>query len=261
MRLNQYLNENRSVSIGEKDAAEYIKEKCRKAWDSTRIYRGNERLDDKYYFIDPTKSYERISPFAEYNFYNLLLSNLPSWKKYPKRNKSVICTTSSENARHRGRDIYYFVLPVDGANIGICPDRDIWDCFNDSGVDLEDFGNHLDDFFETNNISVSDNDYNDFVDACKKIDKYKEEGSLDIYDSFSDWLIKFKKTDKTFLEYLNNLLNPNKNNFKLVTVGKKIGYDREVWTGDKCVLVRTEQTLIGSLLNSWQPIEELDKIK
>lgn len=262
MRLNQYLNEGRSVAISEKEAAEFIKEECKSAWsNTTRIYRGNRGIAAEYYFLDPSKSHDRRSPFASNNFYNLIVSNLPAWKEYPKRSKSIICTTDSRNARRRGYGVYYFVLPVDNAKIGICPDEDIWDSFYTSDIELGNFGYYLDEFFELNKIFVSDNDYNNFKFACKKIDDLKKDGKLIIRSNLPQWLKDFEYEKVSFFDYIEGLLNPKRNLFKLTTIEHMTVNDhREVWTDSKSILIRVDETIIGDLLQIHADIEKLDNI-
>ena len=57
---------------------------------------------------------------------------LPSWKDFPKRDSSFICTTSEYKARDYAfdKDDLYHVFPENGANLGICSSLDIWDSCN-----------------------------------------------------------------------------------------------------------------------------------
>jgi hypothetical protein len=70
------------------------------------------------------------------NEYNMLFSEvLPSWHKFPKRNKSFICATSKDVAG--GYGIKYYVFPFGNPNIGICPEIDIWASFTDKLYNLD----------------------------------------------------------------------------------------------------------------------------
>jgi len=81
----------------------------------------------------------KASQFAELNLYTRLLSGiLPSWRDYPPRNKSFICTSSTEKAVWFASPLVtvetwennvYAVLPKNGADIAICPVSDIWSAF------------------------------------------------------------------------------------------------------------------------------------
>jgi len=81
----------------------------------------------------------RISQYARYNLYTRLFSDiLPSWKGYPPRNRSFICTSSTGKALEftdtfpaldEWKNNVYAVLPKNGAVIGVCPKSDLWFAF------------------------------------------------------------------------------------------------------------------------------------
>jgi hypothetical protein len=50
-------------------------------------------------------------------------------------------------------------------------------------------------------------------------------------------LIKYDPNKTTFLEYIQKLLSPEPNGFKLKKSGDKLPKEREVWTDSKSVLV------------------------
>lgn len=111
--------------------------------DSTRYFIG------RYGLLKPGL---RVSQYARYNLYTRLFSDiLPSWRGYPPRNRSFICSTStsyaaqftsSESGRPPTMANVYAVLPKNGAVIGVCPDVDLWWSFETivkKGLGLEDF--------------------------------------------------------------------------------------------------------------------------
>jgi hypothetical protein len=60
------------------------------------------------------------------------MDNSPDFASYPKRSRSLICTTDDVNAEgyadsgaKRGR--VYAIFPVDGTTIAFCPKSDIWE--------------------------------------------------------------------------------------------------------------------------------------
>ncbi len=108
--------------------------------DGKAIFRGvkyttPERLG-KYAILKPGV---KASQFAEFNLYTRLFSGvLPSWQDYPPRNRSFICTSSTEKAVWFATPLVtietwenniYAVLPRNGADIAICPVSDIWSAF------------------------------------------------------------------------------------------------------------------------------------
>jgi len=84
--------------------------------DDTPIYR-SVKLTGDYYII--TNNRERQSAYAT-NYYTLLFNNLPSWKRYPKRQH--ICT--DKPFKYRGGESYR-VIPFNGAKVGIVPSDDM----------------------------------------------------------------------------------------------------------------------------------------
>lgn len=253
-KIALYLNEGRSKEVDINFAIDFIGKKCRKAATGTPIYRGNRKLDKDFYYVNPADFKDRVSPWADYNFYNLLFSNLPSWKKYPKRSKSVVATTSYYEAGNRNyRKTPYRVFPVDGSNIGVCPDWDIWDSFQDTlDNDLSDFNYILSTFLETASgyfekpeiLDYIDKDYPNFVRITKMIDALDKNG-MNFYDvEKRDWLEKWVNNPKIpFIDYLNKLLDPTKNGFKIVKSGARIDDNKEVWTDGECLLVIDEMTM------------------
>jgi len=84
--------------------------------DDMPIYRSLKLYKD-YYII--TNNRERQSAYSA-NYYTLLFNNLPSWKRYPKRQH--ICTDTKFN--YKGGESYR-VIPFNGAKIGIVPADDM----------------------------------------------------------------------------------------------------------------------------------------
>ena len=75
------------------------------------------------------------------NLYTILLSEIfDSWKGYPKRNRSHICTYSysiadgfsAGHAQKKGPSLTYIVFPKNGAKIGVCSEDDIWVSFSNN---------------------------------------------------------------------------------------------------------------------------------
>jgi hypothetical protein len=94
------------------------------------IYRGtyNNYLSKKDLAVEVTPGI-RVSLGDVPNLYTILMSDiLDSWKKFPKRNRSHICTTDVYKADAFGSTKYY-VFPKNNAKIGVCSSEDIWDGF------------------------------------------------------------------------------------------------------------------------------------
>lgn len=79
-----------------------------------RIYRG-VNLKAEAVFVDPTKAIRTAANTS--NFTNMLVSEiLPSWKGWPQRNRSMICSMNRSIARGYGSNSYelgpHVVLPL-----------------------------------------------------------------------------------------------------------------------------------------------------
>ncbi len=93
------------------------------------IYRGANQYGDNYLAVEYTPG-KRISENTS-NIYTKLLSDIfPSWKKFPKRNRSTVATFSYDKATGYSGTIY-IVLPKNGTEIAICPTNDFWLGFTD----------------------------------------------------------------------------------------------------------------------------------
>ena len=118
------------------DALEIIERECSKSLskvNETPIYRGANFGFSPVYF-GSTEGTSRKSANTQ-NYYTLIVDNHSNWKGYPKRSQSFICTLSERVALGYGEPC--LVLPFDDANIGICPDYDIWTSFKKSLTKLK----------------------------------------------------------------------------------------------------------------------------
>jgi hypothetical protein len=258
-RLKSYIiSEGRSQIIDEENALMTIKKYCRDAvFAPYELYRGNEHLGRDYYYWKST--HERISPHALNNIYNLLLSNMPSWKSYPKRNMSLVGSSRARTAENFGANTF-IVLPFDGAKIGVCSGCDLWASFKDYDDSLDMLNTYLEDIFKrVLNIKIGyqgPDTYDELLGYFKKLDDVKnseedeeDEDSfdgityiMDVIDKYDNRFLEkigyFENKKVTMFECLNKSLDPDKNDFDLITIGKgSIGDDNEFWTDSECILV------------------------
>ena len=257
-RLKSYiLSEGRSQPIDEKNALMTIKKYCRDAvFAPYELYRGNEHLSDNYYYWKST--HERTSPHAANNIYNLLLSNLPSWKAYPKRNMSLVGSSRERTASNYSSSIF-IVLPFDGAKIGVCPESDIWGSFKE--FEPFDEVNYrlariLKDVLDIKIDYDEPSKYAELLEYFIRLDDFKSidepENDEGIYDgmsyiadtvdrgeyNFLQRLGYLKNKDDAMVDCFNKALDPDDNHFDLITIGKgSIGDDNEFWTDSECILV------------------------
>jgi hypothetical protein len=254
MRLKAFiLQENRSKELTEREAGELLNKHCHESIRSyekgNRIYRGvNVLRNDEYRFIDP-KKFKRKSKNTT-NHYTELMDHLPSWRQYPKRSQSIICSTSYEYARGFGTNLYA-VFPYDGAKIGVCPSQDLWTSFrvivNYSGYyDMDGFNKNLriimKDFL---GIKKLPSDFNQMKKVFAEFDKMMKD------DTVREQLFMEQSLFRDFyegnmLEFLNIIMDPDNNGFYLAKSGDLLPPHREVWTDSKSILVAAD---VGSFVD------------
>lgn len=183
-----------------------------------------------FLFTDPKESpSHRIAPWSECgNWHNLIISNLPSWRNYPRRNRSMICAGWERSVQHNGSDLY-LVIPFDRTKIGVCKNDDFWTSFNvKSNINRWIFNviERLD--TELGYELKSDNDWESLLPYLNR--RYS-----------CDFFYGYKKND-TLLNNLDSFLNPNNNEFKLETFSGVSTIQknncRECWFEDPAILVR-----------------------
>jgi hypothetical protein len=240
MRFNSYINEARYENEGRKTgislekAVELVKSNCNKIIkyynnsNNNRIYRGSTSGEYAYAIVDP-EQFERRSRNT-LNYYTLIIDNSPYWSAYPKRSKSIVCSTNSTRASNYGGTTYV-VFPYDNCKIGICPGSDIWDTktgiINSWDVDIG---------FEGINdplmaLGLSDTSWETLEKELRSIKK----GTAILYNILID---SFKRSKlNNFLSFLQSRISP-KRGFNVVPPGNQLPSTREVWVGgDKCILV------------------------
>jgi len=243
MRYKQYLNEGRSKPLQYGDIGHILNTKCKKAvkayYDGTRIYRGvASESSNNFLYINPKKHKPRRSKNTS-NYYTLINDNSPAWKQYPKRSESIICTTNFSYAGNYGSKTFV-VFPYDGAKIGECPDDDYWGSFSNYGGNMSDFNSELKSLFDQVNIKINDKSYKHIKTAFDMFDSrfannddfikslIQDEGYF-ILDGYTDF--------NNMTKHIQEMLNPNNNDFELKKVGDKLLEYREVWTDSESLLI------------------------
>jgi hypothetical protein len=207
-----------------------------------------------YYYIDPKKGEPRVSASTS-NYYTLIMDNSKKWSKYPKRSKSLICSVIS--GINEIRSSLYLVLPENGAKIGECQNADLWISFPNVDVTMNKWNkgvsfllnmpNYTDEKIENKLFKRGDFDksYIDFKKACKKFDNWvknttmlsiKEiQSALFVRYHHSVWIRKWK--GEPIYEFFDNLLDPQKNEFKLVNIHSLNKNNDEAWTDAKSLMI------------------------
>jgi hypothetical protein len=102
--------------------------------DSSLILRKDEMRGD-FVLVDPKNSSSlRVEPYSANDIHNLLVSNLESWKGWPRRNRSLCCASEARALAHgsgfvKGKPTNYVVIPFDDTEVAICDQDDFWKSF------------------------------------------------------------------------------------------------------------------------------------
>ena len=250
MRLNNYLNEDRSKSLTMTQALDFLNEKCstalRESDKNNCIYRGVNSNYDAI-VIDPKNVKKKRISANTTNYYTLLMDNSSSWKQYPKRSESIICSTDICNADSYG--ILYEIFPLDGAKIGVCSDEDVWDSFKNLSLSMDFFNTYLTSILNIKNVhgrleypkgnmNNFDSSFSVLKSACKEFDTnvgvvsdWREQIKYMVDSYTSKNIMKILKSYKgNLLNTLNTKLSPAKNGFKLAKIGDTLPKNREAWT-------------------------------
>lgn len=271
-------SKSRSESLNFQEAKKIYKQNCKKHTpQSQEIYRGTSSSSYSYGYINPS-NYNRSSTGSVGNHHTLLMDNLSSWKDYPERSKSIVCSMSKRVARRYGS--VYVVIPYDNEKVGIAPEYDIWQSF-EKGIEkylpffvstwLTGFNKVLNFLFviykgvERNTNGLSDDNFlkfwkqieqiskniDDIFNKIKKMkndEEYRTNFSLSGKFSNSRYFNSTFRSVKTIVEENINLKNrikkafdPDVNNFKLKKYGKVFyteDKDNEVWISGPCLLIK-----------------------
>ena len=172
MRASEFIREAEvkpySVEFPDTDAAmAVLNSHCKEALQmiTCPLWRGMRNHSEPWLIIDSSTG-ERKSQNTS-NHYTIAIDTSPYFAGWPKRSKSLVCTTNEIRAgrySERGREgvagALYAVFPTDGLKIAICYDQDIWDtpvCVPEFGIDsdcIEDLNEYFNDQGISDNIAA-----------------------------------------------------------------------------------------------------------
>jgi hypothetical protein len=158
-------------------------------WKSKKknIYRGISGAPDIFIYDPKTRTRKSLKiP----NYYTLLIDNSPYWKKYPKRSKSVICTTDSDSSSYFGAR--YIVIPLEDKKWGVCPKHDIWACFSGL-IDLGTYHEAVNDLARILKIRIQDEDWKEFADSLNLIGEKLKNYDFKKFDDITKRAIEYAK--------------------------------------------------------------------
>ena len=231
-----------------------------------KIWRGTESKTPVAY--KNTNDFTRRSANT-YNLYTLWIDNHEAWKAFPKRSKSLICTTELETAGGYGYP--HLIIPADDALIGICPDNDMWRSFQT--LELEDHGASLESFIELSMHMLRLMGYNEtqvqlhwdkLEEALKetqldalKVSKNWDWRTEDFYAKrFTFWL---KEAGPSLYDVFEKVFDPHKNGFTVRKASQfHAGKNQEVWVQGKVVLINYADMTSGSDYDASEVYEYLN---
>lgn len=272
-----FLNEGRTNSIGKEKTVEFVDPIVREFGDvykAPEIYRGIKN-DISFGLIRPSE-HVRVSANTK-NYYTLLIDNSKRWSEYPKRSKSVVCSTNKKKAGNYGQP--FKVFPKIGSKIGVCPVDDIFYSFprleDVLGIrKMSDFNYFLEYIYEWvlgYSEELSETSFtklkaqlNLIGESEKFIELYQTEKFKNnpeqkrlpssIQDNIEKAAEFFFPNFNTFYEMIDHLLDPKKNGFNLVNYkkGLEMPKNKEVWISSDSVLIHT--TLLQDVYHEFRPI-------
>ena len=266
--INESLN---TTTLTKDEVIEILTTKCKKflSWgkdytENCLIYRKDENRGD-FLLVNPkTSSQDRIAPYAFKNYHNLLISNLESWKDWPRRNKSLICASSYRALSHgggfiKGPSVDYVIIPFDDTMVATGDRSDFWNCFPNLPKDEDFMEEDLDRpsiaYYMTSLVNELDRNVKPSLNTNWNELKLFLEGS----EASEQIIGKYFTTDYevlwddslNLLENLDILLNPKSNNFKLTDiVGVMNLYSQldtnesealESWFEDESIMIRLDK--------------------
>ena len=248
------LNDDSDIKIKKltpQEAHELLRSDYSQAYNShLALYRGDESLSIKNITYAKVLPGVRVSNDTS-NFYTRMLSDvLTSWTNYPPRNKSIICSTSASTAQYYTNGKPYRVFPKNDVKIAVCPKDDIWFSFlSHSGMPL----NEINDWFMTlaricrirrfDSILIegSKEEIELALAEIENVIRSHNEPEIFIRRGYQKTIVNKIRSGKSLYEILNDILSPDKNEFKLfdniAQISEKF-VDNEVWFSGPCIMIQ-----------------------
>lgn len=261
--------ESRTSELSEDEFRKILHEKCKDFVRAPKLLQRSKNsegpifsyINPKAYDRAPLKKSDRFTDGVESRHHTLLMDNLPSWSKFPKRSQSVIGLTSADQkiifGSHR-----YLIIPFDGANFGVAPSADLWACqvhVTDQRPLVEDLTLSFNDKFSEIMVvnKISDASYSEMIsDLQTQYDLWLKD-SFSAFRSVSSDILKINKLFKKFKEKgvknvedgFNHFFSPDRfrgtdlddlEGFHVMNWSYLTNLDRwhsyEFWTDSECLL-------------------------
>ncbi len=231
-----------------------------------KLFKGitySEKLPNCY-LVKPLESVRESKTKKEYgNSYNLILNNLKNWSDFPKREKSLIVTSSFQTAKEFSV-IYpnsnsiegkiYHVFPEYNSIIAVAPERDIWISFKNGmtqlglkgyAKNLKKFNVLLKEIFESiEGYGDFDDNWDFFIQSIIELSKKTIKPKTSFLSLEAENLLSsFISNESSIINFIEDVFDFNKNDFSLKVFNEGLGnifYDNEIWTEGNCLLIEHE---------------------
>lgn len=214
--------------------SKYVNEKSAIYKGGSEQYSGNALfIRDPMSFPTPRTSRNTL------NYYTAWVDNSAKWANFPKRSRSLICSSNLQTASGYGG--VCVVVPTTDTAIGICPDDDWWTSF-----------------ISLNELHADANEINHFIHAALRSNDIFFNGRTVSFDKFAKHLptLDLNKIESNRLtdplknkaialggivQLLDSIFDPRANGFLLTTWSKYLMQgNRELWLNAPCVMVPIE---------------------
>lgn len=234
MKISELLSEamikpRLDIRLEINSAKQMLTEKCSQAlktWGMKPLFRGSRNLGPGVYLIDPSKG-ERKSENTG-NQYTILMDNNPLYSEYPKRSKSLICSTSKDYADGFGEEMFY-LYPVDRAKIGITEGIDIWqnELPKNNALDVS--------TWEEIPITLK---YDFGMDHRFDLKQMEAHTKTSVFTSKCD---EIGLPSETFFDYMHYIMSPEFSKMRLIdTLTPLPTTEHECWFSSPCIAIHID---------------------
>lgn len=253
--------------ISDEEAEKILETKCFKNFrEGPILFRGNWNLRNKYYHF--TGNYTRKSANTTNHYTKLFSEELSSWSAYPKRNKSLICTTYKNGAAAFGN--VYQIIPYDSSKpFGAAGESDFWDIIYDNPywkalniLSLNELNDVLEEIFGNDREFASNLKRNSIKEVIRILPENLSKYAKDLvfcalwyegksvnqakdltqeYINGNSSVISQKTLSTNFLEILNKILAPQNTSVKLLQSFSSIkSTPGEIWFDTPAIMKRVD---------------------
>jgi len=206
------------------------------------LFRGTQKKYEPIVIIDPTVGLRKSRVIK--NHYTLLMDNSPYYQGWPKRSKSVVCSTSYSYAADFAKFGTRVIVPFNGSKIGITPYADIWA----TPVDLSKvapelkYFNHISYLLEY--FKVPDNSYEVMLEYMQ---------TPDFHYNWKERFPNIDLNDFDLIGYLHKVMSPEKTGMQLSNTEnfkRALYLNKECWVGGKCLSIKPSvyEQIVGTFI-------------